>query len=113
MFHTIAGEYPGITFVMAHLGCYQSRDVTWHYQAIDIARRYPNVYLETSAVVAQRFLELAIKELGPEKILFGSDGPENDSRLELFKIRLLKLAPDAEAKVLGGNAQRLLPKGSV
>ena len=113
MFHMIAGGYPQITFFMAHMGCYLSKDVTWHYQAIDIARRYPNVYLETSGVVAQSFLELAVQELGPDRILFGSDGPENDSRLELFKIRLLKLTPDAEAKVLGGNVQRLLPKGSL
>jgi predicted TIM-barrel fold metal-dependent hydrolase len=113
MFYMIAEEYPQITFFMAHIGCYLSKDVTWHYQAIDIARRYPNVYLETSGVAAQRFIEMAIKELGPEKVLFGSDGPENDSRLEIYKVRLLKLAPDAEAKVLGGNVQRLLPKGSV
>jgi predicted TIM-barrel fold metal-dependent hydrolase len=113
MFYAIAADYPQVTLIMAHLGSYRSQNVAWHYEAIAIARRFPNVYLETSAVVALRFLEMAVKELGPERVLFGSDGPENDSRVELYKIRLLNLPPADEAKISGENIQRLLPKGSV
>jgi uncharacterized protein len=113
MFYAIAQEYPQVTLLMAHLGCYLSKTPEWHLEAIAIAKRYPNVYLETSAVLAQKYLELAVKELGAERLVFGSDGPENDSRLELYKLRLLKLQPADEAKVLGGNIQRLLPKGSL
>jgi predicted TIM-barrel fold metal-dependent hydrolase len=54
------------------------------------------------------YLELAARELPPEKILFGSDGPLVDSRVELFKIRLLKLPREHEAKILSGNVRRLL-----
>jgi predicted TIM-barrel fold metal-dependent hydrolase len=71
------------------------------------------VYLETSSVVFFKFLEMAAEELGPNKLVFGSVGPELDSRVELHKIKLLKLPPDREAQVLGGNIARLLPKGSV
>ncbi len=113
MFYMIAAEYPRVTFIMAHLGSFHSVEWAWHYEAIAIAQRYPNVYLETSAVVAQHFLEMAVRELGPDRVIFGSDGPDSDSRLELYKIKLLKLPPADEAKVLGGNIQRLLPKGSV
>ena len=74
-----------------------------------MARRYPNVYLETSSVVFTEYLERAAKELPPEKLIFGSDGPLVDSRVELYKIRLLKLPRDHEAKVLSGNILRLLP----
>jgi predicted TIM-barrel fold metal-dependent hydrolase len=107
-FHIIAAEYPRITFIMAHLGNFASRDWTEHVAAIDICRRYPNVYLETSSVVFFKFLEMAAKEAGPDKLIFGSDGPELDSRVELHKIKLLKLKPAEEAKVLGGNILRLL-----
>ena len=48
-------------------------------------------------------------ELPQEKLIFGSDGPDADSRVELYKIRLLKLPRDHEAKVLSGNLLRLLP----
>lgn len=112
-FHLIASEYPQIPFIMAHLGTFASRDWTEHIAAIDVARRYPNVYLDTSSVVFFQFLEKAAKEAGPDKLIFGSDGPELDSRVELYKVRLLKLAPSDEAKVVGGNIRRLLPKGSV
>ena len=98
---------------MAHLGNFASHDWNEHLEAISVARRYPNVYLETSSVVFFKFLEMAAQELGPGKLIFGSDGPELDSRVELYKIKLLKLAPADEARVTGGNIARLLPKGTV
>jgi predicted TIM-barrel fold metal-dependent hydrolase len=104
----IAAEYPRIPLIMAHLGNFASRDWSEHLEAMAVARRYPNVSLETSSVVFFKFLEMAAKELGPGRLIFGSDGPELDSRVELYKVRLLKLAPAEEAMVLGGNIQRLL-----
>ena len=112
-FHMIAAEYPQIPFIMAHLGNFASHEWREHFEAIAVARRYPNVYLETSSVVFFQFLEMAARELGAGKLIFGSDGPEVDSRVELYKIRLLKLSPADEARVLGGNILRLLPKGAV
>jgi predicted TIM-barrel fold metal-dependent hydrolase len=107
-FHMIAAEYPSIPFIMAHLGSFASRDWGEHLAAVEVCRRYPNVYLETSSVVFFKFLEMAAKEAGPDKLIFGSDGPELDSRVELHKVKLLKLKPADEAKVLGGNILRLL-----
>lgn len=93
---------------MAHLGNFASREWTEHLEAIEIARRYPNVYLETSSVVFFKYPEMAARELGPGKLIFGSDGPEVDSRVEPYKIKLLGLGPEDEAKVTGGNILRLL-----
>jgi uncharacterized protein len=109
-FHMIAEEYPRIPFIMAHMGGYGQ----WMkpLEGIAVARRYANVYVETSQVTV-KFIELAVKDLGPDKVIFGSDGPEQDSRVELYKIRLLKLPPGDEAKILGGNVARLLPKGTI
>jgi hypothetical protein len=107
-FHMIASEYPSVSFVMAHLGNFASREWTEHIEAIEVARRYPNVHLETSSVVFFKFLEMAARELGAGKLIFGSDGPELDSRVELYKIKLLKLPPAEEARVVGGNIARLL-----
>ena len=107
-FHMIASAYPQITFVMAHLGSFSSQNWSEHLAAIDTAKRYPNVYLETSSVILWRYLEMASREI-PEKLIFGSDGPDGDSRVEIHKIRLLKLPKDLERKVLGGTVQRLVP----
>lgn len=112
-FHMLAQEYPKIPFIVAHLGSFASQDWTEHIAAIAVAARYPNVYLDTSSVVFFKYLEMAAKELGARKLIFGTDGPELDSRVELYKVRLLKLPPEDEAMVLGGNIIRLLPKGTV
>lgn len=112
-FFNIASEYPKVNFVMAHLGNFASRDWSEHLEAISMARRFPNVFLETSSVVFFKFLEMAVREVGADKLIFGSDGPELDSRVELYKVKLLKLSPADEAKILGGNIARLLPKGTI
>lgn len=108
-FHLLATEYPRINFIVAHLGSFSSQDWTEHLAAIDLAKRYPNIYLDTSSVVYFEYLEMAARELPPEKLIFGTDGPLVDSRVELYKIRLLKLPRESEAKVLAGNILRLLP----
>jgi predicted TIM-barrel fold metal-dependent hydrolase len=58
--------------------------------------------------VGYEYLEIAARELGPEKLIFASSGPERDSRVERHRVRLLRLSAAAEEQVLGGNVARLL-----
>jgi predicted TIM-barrel fold metal-dependent hydrolase len=104
----VVRAHPKINFILAHLGSFASRDYREHLLAIDAARNIANLHLDTSGVLFQRYLEVAARDLPAEKLLFGSDAPLVDARIELYKIRLLKLSRDKEEKVLGGNAQRLL-----
>lgn len=110
MFDEIAKSYPAIDLILAHLGSDLSADWREHLAAIDMAHRHPNIYLDTGAAVLSRYLEQAVKELGPERIVFGSDEPEVDCRLEIFKVRMLKLPKQQEQMILGGNMVRLLNK---
>ena len=110
LFEPVARDYPMVDLIMAHLGSDLSGDWREHLAAIDMAGRHPNVYLDTGATVLTRYLEQAVKELGPAKIIFGSDEPEVDCRLEIFKVRVLKLPKEQEQMVLGGNMARLLSK---
>jgi uncharacterized protein len=98
--HMIAHEYPQVPVVIAGLGD-GSKDFARHYEAISIARRYPNVFLTTSALVAYQYLDIAVSELGAAKLIFASDGPERDSRVERQRVRLLKLSRADEEQVLG------------
>ena len=101
-------SYPTINFILAHLGSDQSEDWREHLAGIELAKFYPNVYLDTSSVVLTRYLEKAVLELPAEKIVFGSDETEIDCRVEIFKIRVLKLPREKEELILGGNMLRLL-----
>ena len=110
LFDEVVRAYPTVDFIMAHLGSDLSADWREHRKAIELAGRHSNVYLDTGGVVLTRYLEQAVKELGPGKIVYGSDEPEVDCRLEIFKVRVLKLPKEHEAMILGGNLLRLLSR---
>ena len=77
-------------------------------EAIDEAQRRPNLILETSAMPYPELIREAVERVGPERVVFGSDGPGCNPALELEKVRRLSLPASAESMVLGGNAERLL-----
>src|SRR5207237_6908698 len=99
---------PKINFILAHLGNFASRDWKEHVRAIEATKVLPNLYLETSAVVFFEFLEQAAHEVPADKLVFGTDGPLVDQRVEMQKFRLLNLQPDKAEKIFAGNIQRLL-----
>jgi len=102
-----APQYPGVRFIIAHMGSF-SDDWRAHERVIEQLIRYPNVLADTSGVRRFDYLLQAVQRAGPRKLLFGSDGPWLHPGLELHKVRLLGLPPEAEALILGGNARRLL-----
>jgi predicted TIM-barrel fold metal-dependent hydrolase len=79
-----------------------------HLQVVDQLTRYPNVHADTSGVRFFDALVQAVRQAGPGKLLFGSDGPQLHPGVELHKVRMLRLPPEAERLVLGGNLIRLL-----
>ncbi len=111
-YHTLVSAYPNVDFILPHLGQYRSWAWWGHIEAMDLARRYPNVYLNTAGIGSFKYLEMAARELAPEKILFGSCAPELDPRVEMEAIRLLKLPKESYAKITGGNILRLLRKNA-
>jgi len=109
-FHMIASAYPQVRFILPHLGEYRSETWWGHMEALDLVRRYPNVYVDTSGIGSLKYLEMAAKELPAERILFASFAPELDVRVGVEAIRLLHLAPERYEAVMGGNMFRLLQK---
>jgi predicted TIM-barrel fold metal-dependent hydrolase len=124
----IAGRYPGITFILEHLGAL-SRE-TFHLRErqramISIGRK-KNVYLGIASLAAglreswpySRSLEL-LKEgvdlVGPEKILWGSDIPGNlkfhtyAQMLAFVSESADFLTGDEKDLILGLNALRVFP----
>ncbi len=96
---------PQATIVLGHMGGYFHVD-----EAIETAERLPNLMLESSAMPYPAKIREAVVRLGPERVLFASDGPACSPRIELEKVRLAGLEPQAERLVLGGNARRLLER---
>jgi len=103
----LASEFPGVNFIFPHLGSFAD-DWAAQQALIDPLSRYKNIYADTSAIRRFDLLEQAIRRAGPQKILFGSDGPWLHPGVELAKVMALGLrGPDLEL-VLSGNLLRLI-----
>jgi aminocarboxymuconate-semialdehyde decarboxylase len=121
VFSGVPRRFPGIHWVLAHLGGaipYLAERLDRGYEAFRECRRHidqpPSEYLRRFYLDSVNFdppaLRLAIEFAGVDRILAGSDYPHQIGSLENMKasIAALRLAPDAEQKVLGGNARTLL-----
>lgn len=105
----LATEYKDVTFINPHLGSF-SDDWRAQLALIDHLARHPNIFTDTSGVRRFDLLEQAVERAGPEKILFGTDGPWLHPGIELAKIRALGLTEPAEQLILGGNFLKLISK---
>ncbi len=104
----VARRYPEVAWIMGRSG-------RTEYGWLDFARavrQAPNIYVETAHNLPASLGRL-LATLGPERVLFASDLPDTNLRLELAKlddirVRGLPLDPQTQALMMGGNLARLL-----
>ena len=119
----LAERFPTLPLILYHtyLGPQEGR-----LRATQHAREQSNLYLETSWCAWREVLRL-IDEVGPDRVLFGSDAsidghlrycrrPPNIEGHETYNEGLLPLirtlGPDKARKLLGDNARRLFGLGT-
>lgn len=90
-------DYSDVKIVVGHSGASM-----FNSEAEQLAREFPNVYLETSGVPGPELKRL-VEGLGPNRVLMGSDVPENLSS-ELAKYRSLGLYHYQLYQTLGQTA---------
>ena len=98
-----AAACPDSTIILGHMGGYYHVD-----EAIDVAEQYGNIVLETSAMPYPDKIAEAVRRIGADRVVYGSDGPMSPPALERQKVTVAGLSDDEVALILGGNAQRLL-----
>lgn len=82
-----AKRHPGVRFIFCHMGLnYQWRD------CIDVGKQYNNTYFETCGISYAFAIKRIIRELGADRIMFGTDNPFLFPRTELLKIEDLSLS---------------------
>jgi predicted TIM-barrel fold metal-dependent hydrolase len=110
----LAESFPDTPLIYAHMGRYLTTDAQLVEQFIKVAERFPNVFLDLSAVALLYKIEEAAGRLGVRRLVWGTDGPYKNpdvvayARTELDKIRQLKLSDQDKQLILGGNIARLL-----
>jgi predicted TIM-barrel fold metal-dependent hydrolase len=94
---------PDAKIILGHMGGYFHVD-----EALDVAEELPNLILETSAMPYPDKIRAAVDRVGPERVIFGSDGPVSSPALERQKVVIAALGERAAELVMGGNAAALL-----
>lgn len=99
-YEKLVQHFPNVIFIMAHMNVFRSQD------AFSLARKYENIYLETSWQTSRHIRE-AINKIGSKRILFGSDWPYayQDTSLKVI-YRACKKEDDLE-NILFNNAEKL------
>ena len=104
----VAESYPDVPLIIAHMGEFRALDGPAVQMTLSLARRYPNVYFDTSSVTEHACLEEALSEGLCHKMIFGSDGPVLHCGVELARIKALDLSPEDADRVLWKNIAGLL-----
>lgn len=94
--------FPKLTISIAHAGFRNVAD-----EAIRVAQRNKNVILDQTAATSQQ-LRQALEAIEPERIIWGSDSPFMDERVEIEKIRVGVSDPVIREKILGQNILDIL-----
>jgi len=103
-FGDLAKSFPDATLIMGHMGL---ADYNW-FDALVVAKSCPNVIIETSSQDCQISFEQAVKDIGEERLVFGTDVPHTDPVVEIRKIETLDIPSSAMRKIFSENMARLL-----
>ena len=94
-------KYPDVTIIMAHLSGCEARGV------LEI-KDLPNVVVDTSGgTPVAGLVEYAVEQLGPDRVLFGSDLTGRATTVALARVTGADLSAADKRKVLNDNAVRV------
>ncbi|MCS5497088.1 amidohydrolase family protein [Cnuibacter physcomitrellae] len=100
----LIARYEDAKIILGHMG---HGNVIYIDASIGVAQRHPNVWLETSGMpMSVKILE-AVQKVGADRVMYGSDGPWHEPRVEQLKVQLAGLSPEDLDAVMHGTAQRL------
>jgi predicted TIM-barrel fold metal-dependent hydrolase len=80
-------------------------------KAVELVKKYPNLYLELTAVLDDRGpLDMFVKEIGSEKILFGTDLPWFSTHHGIGAVLSAEMTDDDRRNIFYRNGARLLSR---
>jgi hypothetical protein len=104
----LAENFPATTIVFPHLGG-NLKDIS---ARIAIVAKRPNTHLELSGSGHERvgIIEKAVREIGADRVLYGSDFTINEPSGVIMRVKNAFLTPLDREKILFRNVERLLAK---
>jgi predicted TIM-barrel fold metal-dependent hydrolase len=102
----LARQFPEVTIVATHGGQLNISGLLLA-DATGMLRANPNVVMETSGIYREDFIEDTVAELGPGRVVFGSNAPYMDQGFEAARVRLAHLDGATKAALGHENATRI------
>lgn len=106
-FAEVLAVWPELDAVLAHLGGFRQ----WQAVAGRLAGR--GAWFDTAYTLGNlpddAFISL-VRELGTDRVMFGSDGPWTDAAAEIAHLKSLPFKKAELEAILGGNAERFLAR---
>jgi uncharacterized protein len=100
-----AERCPDSKIILGHMGGIFHVD-----DAIKMAEKYENLYLETSAMPYPNKIREAVNRIGAERVVFASDGPPANPELELRKLKYANLTERENQLITGESIYQLLER---
>ncbi len=101
LFVPLAEAFPTVPIYLKHIGYEYWRD------AICLAKRYPNCYLETAANTTCSEIYAAVRQAGAHKVCYGSDFPYIDPRVVIKKIEALPITQEEKDLIFYKNTAKI------
>jgi hypothetical protein len=113
IYDDIARKHPKLQICLAHMGW------PWLWDAVTVAIRNPNVYLDTAGThvgtpaehvrqIASTLSSRVIENVLGERLMFGSDYPRIEMNKMFDAVTALPIRREVLAGILGGNAVTFL-----
>ena len=97
----LAEVYPDVTIVMLHMGHGHGLYIR---AAINTAKKYSNIILETSGMPMHTKIKEAMETVGEDRVIYGSDIPFHHPSVELQRVKMAGLGEVQLRKLLHDNA---------
>jgi hypothetical protein len=98
----LAKRHPTAKIICGHTGG------DWE-QGVRAVRAQPNISVDLGGGdPVAGITEMAVRELGPERVLYGSDTPGRSFASQLAKVHGARVSNEAKQLILAGNLKRLL-----
>jgi predicted TIM-barrel fold metal-dependent hydrolase len=101
----LAENFPGVRIIMVHMGHGHG---VYIQAAIDTAKRYPNIILETSGMPMHTKIKEAYEEVGERRVVYGSDIPFHHPSVEIQRVMVSGLSEVQLQRVFHDNIAEIL-----
>lgn len=103
----IAAQYPELFFLLAHSG--MSYETARKY--IPLAKKFANVFCEiTYTAVTNGIIEFLVREIGSEKVIYGSDAAMRDPFPQFGWVAYADISENDKRNILGRNMRKIIDR---